>query len=168
MKQGKTIIIGFIAVLTAALMTSCEKQYITEEYITHEHYEYGSKVYTREYNIKKEDWQVGDFEDGRVYLYAVCDNPDITENVMNNGAVIGYYWLTYNPTENLSSWNLMPYVYPYIYENDNKEKVIVGENFRLEYETGTVTFVVEDLDGVQPDDMGDETIFKVVVVEGLD
>lgn len=87
---------------------------------------------------------------------------------MNNGAVIGYYWLTYNPTENLSSWNLMPYVYPYIYENDNKEKVIVGENFRLEYETGTVTFVVEDLDGVQPDDMGDETIFKVVVVEGLD
>ena len=163
MKQLRTILISSIAVITATLTTSCEKEYITEEYITKEYY--GSKVYTREYVIKQKDWKEGTFDDGRIYLYAEFDNPDITENVMNNGAVLGYYWLTYNTEKNYSSWNLMPYVYPYITVNDKDEKVIVGENFRLEYETGLVTFVVEDLDGVKPDDMGEETIFKVVVIE---
>lgn len=165
MKQIRTLLISSIAVITATLTTSCEKEYITEEYITKEYY--GSQVHTREYVIKKADWQVGDFDDGRIYLYAECDNPDITENVMNNGAVLGYFWLTYNPKENFSSWNLMPYVYPYITVNDKDEQIIRGENFRIEYETGIVTFVVEDLNGVQPDEMGDETIFKVVVIENL-
>ena len=165
MKQLRTILISSIAVITTMLTTSCEKEYITEEYITKEYY--GSKVYTREYVIKQKDWKEGSFDDGRIYLFAECDNPDITENVMNNGAVLGYYWLTYNIEKNYSSWNLMPYVYPYITVNDKDEKVVVGENFRLEYETGLVTFVVEDLDGVKPDDMGEETIFKVVVIENL-
>lgn len=167
MKQIRTILISSIAIILATVTTSCEKQYITEEYITHEHNEYGSNVYTREYVIRGNEWQVGYYDDGRKYLYAICDNPDITENVMETGAVLGYFWFTYKAETNSSSWNLLPYVYPYLYTNDAGETVAVGENIRFEYETGTVTFVVEDLDNFQPDDMGDETTFKIVVIESL-
>ncbi|MBR4350190.1 MAG: hypothetical protein IKP99_05650 [Bacteroidales bacterium] len=170
MKRLRTIFIGSIAVITALMTTSCEKQYITEEYVTEKHYNeyYGSKVYTREYTIVKEDWKSAEYADGRKYLYAEFDNPDVTENVMETGAVLGYFWFTYDAKTNSSSWNLLPYVYPYLYENDQKETAVVGENIRLEYETGRVSFIVEDLDGILPDEMGDELYFKVVVIDSLD
>lgn len=170
MKRLRTIFIGSIAVITALMTISCEKQYITEEYVTEKHYnEYcGSKVYTREYTIVKEDWKSAEYADGRKYLYAEFDNPDVTENVMETGAVLGYFWFTYDAKTNSSSWNLLPYVYPYLYENDQKETAVVGENIRLEYETGRVSFIVEDLDGILPDEMGDELYFKVVVIDSLD
>ena len=157
MKRLRTIFIGSIAVITALMTTSCEKQYITEEYVTEKHYNeyYGSKVYTREYIIVKEDWKSAEYADG-------------TENVMETGAVLGYFWFTYDAKTNSSSWNLLPYVYPYLYENDQKETAVVGENIRLEYETGRVSFIVEDLDGILPDEMGDELYFKVVVIDSLD
>ena len=80
MKQIRTILISSIAVITAFLTTSCEREYITKEYIS-EYYN-GAKVYTREYAIQGKDWQVGHYDNGRTYLYAECDNPDITDNVM--------------------------------------------------------------------------------------
>ncbi|MBP5584017.1 MAG: hypothetical protein J6X43_08715 [Bacteroidales bacterium] len=164
MKLLRTLLIGTITIGTSLLTTSCNKEYITEEYITKEYY--GSKVYTCEYSIKRNDWQVGTYDDGRKYLYATCENPDITDNVMNNGAVLAYYWFTYNAETNSCSWNLLPYVFPYLYtDKESGETRVVGENFRFEYEKGVITFVVEDLDSWQPDDMGDETIFKAVVIE---
>lgn len=163
MKQIRIILISSIAVITAFLTTSCEREYITKEYIS-EYYN-GAKVYTREYAIQGKDWQVGHYDNGRTYLYAECDNPDITDNVMKNGAVLGYLWFTYDIEKNASSWNLMPYVYPYTFQNDESNSITIGENTRFEYEKGTVVFVVEDLDGFEPDAMTDELIFKVVVIE---
>lgn len=161
MKQIRTISIGLIAFVLVAMTTSCEKQYITKEYYS----EYGSKVYTREYTIKGDEWKVGTYDNGRKYLYAECGNKEITENVMKTGAVLAYLWFTYNIEDNASSWNMLPYVYPYQAQNSEGELVTVGENVRFEYETGKVIFIVEDLDGLEPEPMTDELLIKVVVLE---
>ncbi|MCQ2605971.1 MAG: hypothetical protein MJ204_05460 [Bacteroidales bacterium] len=169
MKQFRLFLIGALAFTSLFVTTSCEKQYVTKEYyVTEEHHthnEYGAQMYTTNYLIKGTDWKVGYYDDGRKYLYAECDNADITDNVMRNGVVLAYFWFTYKAETNSSSWNLLPYVYPYLYENDEGKTVAVGENIRYEYENGTVTFIIEDLDGFQPDAMEINSEFKVVVLE---
>lgn len=158
--------IGTFALLALTMATSCEKQYVTKEYITEEYYNVeGAKVYSYEYTIRPNEWQTGDNGTGRNYLYVECPNTDITENVMNNGAVLAYVWLIYNNNTGDASWNLMPYVYPYSYTNAESNTAWVGENIRYEYENERITFLIEDLDGVLPDEMTDDMIFKVVIVE---
>ncbi len=167
MKQVRFFLMSSLAIASLFVSTSCEKQYVTKEYyVTEEHHthnEYGAQMYTTEYLIKGSDWKVGYYDDGRKYLYVECNNADITDKVMKNGAVLAYFWFTYK--EDASSWNILPYVYPYLYENDKGETVAVGENIRYEYENGIVTFIIEDLDGFQPDAMEINSEFKVVVLE---
>ena len=160
MKRIHFLTLGFIATVSL-LATSCEREYITEEYYT----EYGSKVYTREYAIRGDEWQEGYYGDGRKYLFAECEDPDITNNVVNKGAVLVYYWFMYDAETNSCSWNMLPYVYPFLYTNEAGDTLALGENFRFEYEKGLITFVVEDLNSDMPFPMGDETIFKVVAIE---
>lgn len=155
--------LGYVFILLiAAFLTSCEKKYVTEEY-----YNEGTQIYTKEYTVTSEDWQEGTYDDGRKYLYAEFDNSDITNTVMEHGVVLAYYWFLYNEADNASSWNLLPYVYPYSYTTEENDTVYVGENFRFEYELGKIIFIVEDLDGVVPDSMTQETIFKVVTMKNM-
>ncbi|MCQ2960217.1 MAG: hypothetical protein MJ198_08530 [Bacteroidales bacterium] len=164
MKQIRNFIGCTIAATLLFVATGCENEYITKEYYTNV---YGSQVSTNEYVINPRDWQEGQYDDGRKYLYVACENRDITDKIMQNGAVLAYMWFTYDVESNSSSWNLLPYVYPYSYTNDKGEVVYVGENFRFEYEKGSVVFIVEDLDGCVPDKMVAESIFKVVVIENM-
>ena len=159
----KALKFSILALVAALLATACKKEYITEEY-----YNYYSEVNTKNYDIKANQWNFA--EDGnRQYLYVTVDEPDITEKVLEKGAVLGYVSWQYN-TDNgqQSSWNLMPYVYPFSYntETESGEASVgyVGENFRMEYELGTITFVIEDLDGIKPEDMVDPISFKVVII----
>ena len=147
------------AVLMALGTASCTKEYITkEEYITENHYD-GAQIFTREYTINHDQWQEGNNGE-RPYLYAEIDNINITDNVINNGVVLGYILYTYNIEEELNSWNALPYLLTY---RTNTGETI-AENIRLEYEKGKIVFVIEDLDGTMPDPVGGPLIFKVAVI----
>lgn len=151
----KILFFLFEFLLSLTLMTSCIKDYITEEHI-HEYYE-GSKVYAQEYTIKSRDWQKAEFS-GRQYLYCSVDNADITKYVMdNNGAVLAYMWTQYNTDD--YCWSPLPYVYPLVVDDK-----VIPENFRIEIEEGHVTFIVEDLDAKEVCGINEDTYFKVVVM----
>lgn len=151
----------FLAAL--ALFNSCADEYVTEENLTIEQYT-GSQVRVYDYDVVPNDWKVEHSADGRNYLYAEFDNQDITQNVVDNGVVIGSVLYTYNLEENLKSWNNMPYVFPFF----TKDTAIVAENIRFEYEVGKVTFVIEDADAVTPEDMVEPISFKVSVITNMD
>ncbi|MBQ0016709.1 MAG: hypothetical protein KBT04_06970 [Bacteroidales bacterium] len=99
------------------------------------------------------------------YYYANYDVPAITQEVIDNGFVVAYIYNIYDNRNQLGSWNELPYVYPYIFYNqETGERYSVGENIRFEWELGKVTFVVEDIDGLLPDALVDtEFDFKVCV-----
>ena len=152
------------ALAILALAQGCTKEYITNEY-----YE-GAKVYARDYTIKPSDWKRNQgannpgFEN---YLYAEFENKDITQDVVDNGTVQAFIYTIYNVAENLGSWNPLPYVYPLEIETDdgsgNKTIVIAPENTRFEYNVGTVTFIIHDLDGYDPEDITNSMSIKVCV-----
>ena len=159
MKLLKNTFKVIVALLLVATATSCKKEYITEEYYTQ-----GSQIFTYEYTVKASDWQQGDYFGTRPYWYAIVDDDDITNQVMDNGAVLGYLWNVYDNNGN-ASWNTLPYVYSYVTSDDDGNDITVAENIRFEYENGIATFVIEDLDGVLPEAYPDDLTFKIVVVK---
>ncbi len=155
MTMKKILFFFFELLISLTMMTSCIKDYITEEHI-HEYYE-GSKIYTQEYTITPRDWQKGDF-DGRQYLYCSVDNNHITNYVMDNkGAVFAYMWTQYS--ESGYCWSPLPYVYPLVIEDK-----VIPENFRIEIEEDRVTFIIEDLDAKEVCSVNVDMYFKVVVM----
>ena len=149
----------------AALFSGCTKEYITNEYYQ------GAKVYARDYTVKPSDWikYQGDLEPGdENYFFADFDNPDITQDVVDNGTVQAYIYTIVDPTNNVGSWNPLPFVYPLlIVTKDNNGNVIdtqvVPENTRFEYNVGRVTFLIQHLDGYDPIDIANEMSIKVCV-----
>jgi hypothetical protein len=161
------------AIALAALFSGCTKEYITNEYYQ------GAKVYARDYTVKPTDWMVN-HDDGDVtarednYLWAEFDNPDITQDVVDNGTVQAFIYTIFDATNNLGAYNPLPYVYPLlIEEKDNTGAVInsyiVGENTRFDYrydsaaKVGKVTFTIQDLDGINPVNITNSMSIKVCV-----
>ena len=152
------------AIALAALFSGCTKEYITNEYYQ------GSKVYARDFTVKPTDWQFNYDDGGTIprednYLWAEFDDPDITENAVDNGTVQAFI---YTEVGDIKSWNPLPFVYPLlIEEKDNTGAVlnsyIVGENTRFEYNVGKVTFIIQDLDGINPVDIANDMSIKVCV-----
>lgn len=158
----------FIPALTlAALFSGCTKEYITNEYYQ------GSKVYARDYTVRPGAWEYNYSDGGEVarednYLWAEFDNPDITQEVVDNGTVQAFIYTLYDVANNLGSWNPLPFVYPLlIEEKDDSGNVvnsfIVAENTRFEYNVGKVTFIIQDLDGINPLDIANEMSIRVCV-----
>ena len=154
------------AIALAALLCGCTKEYITNEYYQ------GSKVYARDFTVKPSDWQVNYTDGGTIarednYLWAEFDNPDITQNAVDNGTVQAFIYTIYDVTNNLGSWNPLPYVYPLLIEEKENGTVvnsyIVGENTRFEYNVGKVTFIIQDLDGINPVDIANSMSIKLCV-----
>ncbi|MBQ9311289.1 MAG: hypothetical protein IJ222_10590 [Bacteroidales bacterium] len=142
----------FIVPLMAAALLACG---CTKEYNT-----YGSKMLVRDYNVVPAQWQrnMGDNEqDAFNYLYVDLKNEDITQDVVDAGAVQAFVWNIYDSFNNLGAWNTLPYVIPIeIIQTDgggNTTTAIVAENMRFEWEKGKVTLVIQDLDGFDPEDM---------------
>lgn len=161
MKKLKFLLLAFIA--TTAL-TGCTEKYFTEQY-------YGAQIHTYQYEIIPLQWNknMGALPGGNNYLYATFENSDITEKVMNEGTVTAEVWNIYDTYNNIGSWNPLPYVYPLEItktdENNNPYTVIVPENIRFEWELGKVTFIIQDLDGYDPEDIVSPLTIRVNVIE---
>ncbi len=153
----------FLPMLTvAALATGCTKEYYT----------IGSQVYTHEYTITPAQWtrnQGPNNPGADNYLYASFQNADITADVMNNGTVQAFVYNVYDRQNNLGAWNTLPFVYPlevYVPNNEGgTDLVVVAENLRFEWEQGKVTFIIQDLDGVDPENMISTITVKVSVTK---
>lgn len=155
-----------IAVLT--LLQACTKEYITKQYITQEYN--GAQVYARDFTVKPGDWQQN-YDDGYDiarsdnYLWAEFDDPDITQDAVDNGTVQAFI---FTKMDDIESWNPLPFVYPLeITIKDSTtgktETIIVPENTRIEYNVGKVTFILQDLDGFNPEDITNDMTIKVCV-----
>ncbi|MCQ2066691.1 MAG: hypothetical protein MJY65_03415 [Bacteroidaceae bacterium] len=149
----KSVIIATAAVMLAGLVSGCTKRYVTEEFITEEYYVDGDKfdvVYETAYG---DSWK----RNGRVgsegcYLYQTIRVPEITEDVIENGAVV-VYLVDADGRDNMLPY-MRPYqdVYPFVYEN-----------IRCDVAKGELTIIIEssDFDVVVPS--GDYS-FKVVIL----
>lgn len=162
----KHLILPMLAILMLA--TGCTKEYITENTY------YGAQIKTYRFNIVPADWKRAEGVENpgsNNYLYCVKEIPAINQDVFDNGTVQAYTWNVYDVQNNIGSWNLLPFVYPLeVYVQDeqgNVEKVIVPENLRFEYELGRVTFVIQDLDGFDPEDMISTISVKVNVTSNM-
>ncbi len=158
----KKLLIPLIAIL--ALSQGCIKD---EYYVTE-----GAQVYTRMYTVKAGDWSKNegvDLPGDQNYAYVTVNNPDITNAVIEGGTVQAYVYLIYNFEDNLASWNPLPVVVPILIKkidtstNTVISSEIVAENTRFEFEPGKVTFVIQDLDGYDPEDIANDMTFKVCV-----
>lgn len=149
-------------VVLAALSTGCTKEYIT----------YSSQVYTHEYEVTPSQWtrnEGANMPGAYNYLYASFENADITGDVVANGTVQAYVYNVYDNQHNLGAWNTLPFVYPlevYVTGEDGEtEMIVVPENLRFEWEEGKVTFIIQDLDGYDPEDMVSTIHIKVCVTK---
>ena len=144
------------------LAVSCEKKYITEEYIT----EYHSNVTTFDVRIAPSDWlreEGGQAPGGNNYLYYIYSCKELTQEVMRNGAVVAYIYSIYDAKTQQGAWNLLPYVYP-LEINEQDKVTIVPETIRCEWETGKITFIIQDLDGFDPLAINETFLMRVSVI----
>lgn len=156
-----------LPMLAIALMASgCTKEYYTLDYST------GVNVYTHQYTITPAQWNrnEGSYMPGSYnYLYASFENADITADVMQNGSVVAYVYDVYDVANNLGAWNLLPYIVPIEYHEQNADGTwndyAVSENIRFEWEEGKVTFIIQELDGWDPSDMKTTITVKVCVIK---
>lgn len=139
----------------------CTRKYIVD----------GVDVHSEDYQIVPADWQrnTGDAEPGAFnYLYVTKVNNRITADVLNNGSVHADVYVIYDTSKNLGAWTPLPYVYPLeITETDsqgNSTTVIAPETLRMEWEEGSVTFILQDLDGFDPLDMTSVMTIRVTVI----
>lgn len=134
------------------------------------YYYYENNLSTTIYTIKPEHWELNlDGEPGsNNYFYCTVDNKDITAEVMDKGAVQAFVYYTYNKQENLSAWTTLPFVYPMEFvetdtDTGTQTVTVVPENLRFEWEEGSVTFIIQDLDGYSPSDIKNTMSIKVCV-----
>ena len=146
----------------SALATGCTKEYYT----------IGSQVYTHQYTVTPSQWtrnQGNNLPGADNYLYASFENADITAEAVESGTVQAFVYNTYDQQHNLGAWNTLPFVYPLeVYvtnDSGEQELVIVPENLRFEWEQGKVTFIIQDLDGYDPEDMVSTITVKVSVTK---
>lgn len=156
----KKLFLPLLAVLM--LVSGC-----TDEY-------YGAQIETFQFNVTPAEWSrlEGDNLPGsNNYLYCEKEIPAINRQVFENGTVQAYAWNVYDPQHNLGAWNTLPFIYPlevYVTNEDGSvDRVIVPENLRFEWELGKVTFVIQDLDGFDPEDMISTISLKVCVTRNM-
>ncbi|MCR5064605.1 MAG: hypothetical protein K6A67_02440 [Bacteroidales bacterium] len=159
MKKLKLFAMLAIAMVT---MTGCTEKY------------YGAQVFTHEYEIIPANWQRNEganLPGADNYLYAEFQNKDITRDVMANGTVTADVYSIYDVQNNLGAWNPLPYVCPIevLVKNDDGSysTVIVAENVRFEWNEGKVTFIIQDLDGYDPEDITSTLHIRVNVTSNL-
>lgn len=161
----------FLPMLTiAAMATGCTKEYYTLEYYTDS--SSGVNIYTHQYTITPAQWnrnQGPNNPGADNYLYASFNNADITADVMENGAVQAFVYNVYDVQNNLGAWNTLPFVFPLeVYVTNDEggtDMVVIPENLRFEWEEGKVTFIIQDLDGVDPENMVSSIAVKVCVTK---
>jgi len=119
-----------IPILAAILLSSCD---IHETYETYEIVKVGTDMFVDYVDAAGNDWLSSGTE-GKpgFYVYQEFLFPEVTDNVMNDGAVLVYL------VDADGRDNVLPYVFPV----DNGQELIM-QNIRYDVEKGKVTIVIE-------------------------
>ncbi len=120
-----------------------------------------------EYTVPQQDWRLmGESEKpnynelGTYYMHEVKDVPSLTSDVVNNGAVIAYYY-----NDSFRTWNPLPYSIPSYIIIDNDNAALFTESYSFDYAVGSMAFyfTVSDFytgDIYPPRDV----LFKIVMI----
>ena len=123
----KKIIIPVIATL---LLCGCE---FHDTYETYEIVKQGTDMFVDYIPAKGNEWlDSGTEGQPGFYIYQEFEFPEITENVLNNGAVLVYL------VDADGRDNILPYVFPV----DNGHELIM-QNIRYDVEKGILTVIIE-------------------------
>ena len=144
MKKARILFPLLLAVLTGFFATSCTPDYIIE----------GSHTRVMQATVEHGKWQVYQDVSGKEYLYKSFDWDALTPEMVQYGTVTAYVYEGTNQCP-------LPHVIPIRY-NVNGNIDVVAENIRFDYGVGTITFIMEDLDGFLPEDVVDDLVFRVV------
>jgi hypothetical protein len=143
----KKIIIPVIATL---LLGGCE---FHDTYETYEVVKQGTDMFVDYIEAKSGDWHIsGRVGDPGCYVYQEFIFDEITQNVLEKGAVLVYY------VDGEGRDNILPYVFPF----DNGNEIIM-QNVRYEVEKGILTIVIEWQDFRRYDQSNYE--FKVCILQ---
>lgn len=156
----KKLFIALMVLIGTSITTSCVKETVVA----------GAQVYSYEYTIYPNQWirNIGTNNPGyNNYLYASFENAYITSDVMAYGTVQAYVWNVYDYSTNSGAWNTLPYVIPIEIFDSHGGLVVVPENLRFEWELGKVTFIIQDLNGIDPEDMTNPITVKVCVTRNI-
>ena len=159
---------------TAKLLVAIAAVTLLAASCTEKHIYYENNLSTTIYTIKPSHWEINEIidADNQVipgsdnYFFCTVDNKDITDEVMDRGSVQAFVYYTYNKEENLSAWSTLPFICPVEYivtEEGVTSSIIVPENLRFEWEKGSVTFILQALDGFSPNDIKNTMSIKVCV-----
>ena len=153
--KHRRLVTALLAGILLVTVSSCQKEVIVNgnQYATTSH----------QYTVHANQWSQYT-TDGRNQLIATFSDEDITQDIFENGTVTAAVWCTYDSRSSAGSWNPLPYLYPFFWEEEGESGVLT-ENIRFEYEQGKVTFVIEDMDGIMPYAMVDDITFKVTTVQ---
>ncbi|MCF0211682.1 MAG: hypothetical protein HUK17_02135 [Bacteroidales bacterium] len=91
---------------------------------------------TTYFTVKPGDWQ----SNGTSYAYAECPFPELTENVIQGGAVMVYF-IDQNGYD-----NQLPYLLPYYETLEDGSEGLFFENVRYDLKAGFITFIVQQND----------------------
>ncbi|MBR4811126.1 MAG: hypothetical protein IK039_05125 [Bacteroidaceae bacterium] len=121
----------FIPVIAASLlMSGCT---FHEHYDTYEVVQQGTDMFVDYIVAKGNDWiPSGNEGQPGFYIYQEFEFPEITQNVLENGAVLVYL------VDADGRDNILPYVFPV----DNGQDLLM-QNIRFDVEKGILTIVIE-------------------------
>jgi len=121
----------FIPVIAASLlMSGCT---FHEHYDTYEVVQQGTDMFVDYIVAKGNDWiPSGNEGQPGFYIYQEFEFPEITQNVLENGAVLVYL------VDADGRDNILPYVFPV----DNGNELLM-QNIRFDVEKGILTIVIE-------------------------
>ena len=120
----------FPVIAASLLMSGCT---FHEHYDTYEVVQQGTDMFVDYIVAKGNDWILSGTEgQPGCYVYQEFQFPEITENVLNNGAVLVYL------VDADGRDNILPYVFPV----DNDYELIM-QNIRFDVEKGVLTVIIE-------------------------
>jgi hypothetical protein len=117
--------------------------------------------------VRKSDWQ---WDDDVKYYFAICDLPELTEFIYENGANIGYLFLG---EQNYSEvQKLLPYVHTYYETNDNGEVTYIYTytiSYDVQYKVNgvvdpIVAFFIQPSDVYRDDRYVFDYNFRIVLI----
>lgn len=148
----RKLLLPIFTLLFACLFSSCKREVVHETVVNEITKEVAATV-THECTITARDWVwASDYN----YYYATVDCSDLTKDVDTYGAAIVYYYED-------GRWNMLPYTIPYY---SGAENDTWAENLRFDWEIGKITFILQDLDGGQPENIEgiQDMFFKICII----
>lgn len=99
----------------------------------------GVQMRTTYFSIAPGEWQS---QDNLGYAYAECAFPELSEDVIQGGAVMVYF------VDDNGYDNQLPYLLPYYETDANGNEGLYFENIRYDLKRGWITFIVQQNDNM--------------------